>query len=526
MGVDAVAQEPQRGTEEHDFKAFLSEVTRGDSELQSRLLGAIYDDFKDYCAHPPDFQWSMMPEPLPQEVLSSLHLELAGVQLIFRHGARDLTSDQQCFNPMNESFKHCHLASMVAFAKINSDSDAPFLPLVKQVMDAYPSAMKPSKVGCGLGELLDEAKPMTKAFGKALQATYFNSLPRYPGVQDMRFYAGDEQRTLGTLYYILEQLFPNGTESGDLIPLFTRPPASDPWSRNVPCDRANAFLGSLDYKDPALVEHWFPSFAARWRRAAGTEFQANFKDCLNVAKCSAQQGLKLPMGLEVDSALFQESLRVSLAVYHRNFLKDVRAQQLLAAPALFEVEDYLMRLVADDGPLVAFWSSHDLTIMTLLVALGIWDGTWPPYTDAMILEVYRSKDNKSQAFFRWLRGGRALALPWCHDTEMRWSGLCDVQQFLPPEVKVLRNARIYDAECARTSDLEVHNTTSNLEKSRTVHVSIFATWPSSLASTWMLSNLLFCTIGCMAGYVMRDLKRRLNGLPRPESGVREALLGV
>lgn len=61
---------------------------------------ALQEPFKGYCAKAPDAQRMAVPEPPPAHVLQDAKLELRGVQFVFRHGARDLSSDKQCFEPM------------------------------------------------------------------------------------------------------------------------------------------------------------------------------------------------------------------------------------------------------------------------------------------------------------------------------------------------------------------------------------------------------------------------------------------
>merc|ERR1719487_3090669 len=90
-------------------------------------------------------------------------------------------------------------------------------------------------------------------------------------------------------------------------------------------------------------------------------------------------------------------------------------------------------------------------MISMLVALGIWDGIWPGYTDSMLLEVYRSTDDKNQAFFRWLRSGKPLQLPWCRSSDL---GLCNVKDFLPKDIRELRDSHRYAQECAISTTQE------------------------------------------------------------------------
>eukprot|EP00933_Yihiella_yeosuensis_P034489 TRINITY_DN27977_c0_g1_i1.p1 TRINITY_DN27977_c0_g1~~TRINITY_DN27977_c0_g1_i1.p1 ORF type:complete len:489 (+),score=67.49 TRINITY_DN27977_c0_g1_i1:96-1562(+) len=46
---------------------------------------------------------------------------------------------------------------------------------------------------------------------------------------------------------------------------------------------------------------------------------------------------------------------------------------------------------ATEYPSVAIYSGHDTTLMPVLVALGLWDGLWPPFASSLALELWESK---------------------------------------------------------------------------------------------------------------------------------------
>lgn len=504
---------------EKALRGFVAQVATGDRVLQNRLSSAIDDALgSGHCAHPPNFQWDMMSKPLNQEILNASGLEFSAAQLVFRHGARDIISSMQCFAPMNRSLQDCHLSSMVLFQKLGGREHA--VPLVKTVINRHRhetrmvEEVRHMVSDCARGELLDEALPMTNAFGAALEAKYFKHLPRYPKLTDMWFYASDSQRTLGTLYYIIHQLRRDGVEEdGTVFPLYTRPHEADPWGRIVPCQRAMAFRETLSEMDPKMVQAWFPSLTKLWKEAAGTDFRASFRDCLTVAGCSGQEGLKLPQGLQPDSALYHMSVKVALALFQMTYLSDIRAQQLLVAPILFELEDSLLLQAAGDGPMVGFWSTHDGTMVSMLVALGAWDGSWPAYTESLVLELYHSKDDKAQAFFRWLRGGKPLTLPWCPTSSIGPRFLCNIKNFLPGEISLLRDAKVYARECAvpPSGNVEAMNTEKSL--------------PTPLTG---LIGFAFCVLACAGGYLMHDVVWRVRTMLRPTSSsdISQALLPV
>lgn len=188
-------------------------------------------------------------------------------------------------------------------------------------------------------------------------------------------------------------------------------------------------------------------FAEKWRLAAGTDFEAGFHDCLLVAKCSAQQYLKLPDKLQPDSALFRDALRLSLELFQKHYLQDPRALHLLAAPVLVELEKFMYQQVKLSSPVLALWATHDTTILVLLAALGLWNGQWPPYTDTLVVEVYRETHGEAPAsFFRFLHHGTPLVFPWCERRAI--PGLCSLESFIPPWMVQFRNIQDLRKACS------------------------------------------------------------------------------
>ncbi|CAK8996702.1 Lysophosphatidic acid phosphatase type 6 [Durusdinium trenchii] len=404
---------------------------------------ALQQPFEGYCAEAPDAQRSGFPEPPPVHLLRESNLQLRGVQLVFRHGARDLSSDKPCFKPLRRAFKNCSVQTLVSFTGL-APSDPE--PLVREVLDAFPlreadlpgSGYTSGLEGCGLGVLLDDAIPQTKALATELRRQYFHRFSEPPSMNTTRLYSTGKLRTEATLFLMHRELF------GDVpgARLFSRPVSSDPWDMNQHCPRAGHARHARHYKtSQALIEKRFPAFAKQWRLAAGTDFQAGFHDCLLVAKCSKQ--LELPEKLEPESSLFTEALRVSLLLFQEHYMHDPEALHLLAAPALVELEDFILRQAGNSMPL-ALWATHDATILVLLAALGLWNGQWPPYTDTLLIEVYVKTGEipmEPAAFFRFLHHGHPVTFPWCETYFPELPGLCDVKSFLPPWIAPFRDLR-------------------------------------------------------------------------------------
>ena len=247
------------------------------------------------------------------------------------------------------------------------------------------------------------------------------------------------------------------------------------------------------------VQHETQDFAKQWKQAAGTDFQPGFKDCLLVATCSDQRELRLPELLQPGSPLFQEALRVSLKMYQEHYLRDPEALHLLAAPVLIELENFMIKQATQSSPMLAMWATHDTTMLVLLAALGVWNGQWPPYTDTIVLEVYKETSiSNSSAHFRFLHHGVPVVFPWCESISNGQipgvPGLCNLQSFLPPWIVPYRNMQHLREACAKTIKTDPMELDLNLDLSQSNR---FGESLGSISSFVMygLSSIFFMFLG-------------------------------
>jgi len=101
-------------------------------------------------------------------------------------------------------------------------------------------------------------------------------------------------------------------------------------------------------------------------------------------------------------------------------------------------------------PPLALYATHDNTLVNLLIAMDIWDGQWPTYAEALIVEAYRRKmhDGKEQGFVRILRRGKPLNFSACGQRT-----ICTKEEFDGFGKPWLRDERKMDLYCRGTSGL-------------------------------------------------------------------------
>ena len=182
------------------------------------------------------------------------------------------------------------------------------------------------------------------------------------------------------------------------------------------------------------------------------------------------------------------------------------------------------------SPLLAMWATHDTTILVFLAALGVWDGQWPPYTDTVVLEVYKESDSTSlsnESYFRFLHHGVPVVFPWCETQEKEIRshlipGLCNVKSFLPPWITPYRNLQRLRDACARTDP--VGTDAEFLYENHLLHSQSDGFMESWWSRNSCVMYALSCGVFMFLGYCWRELRELSNRNSQFGSAQLESLL--
>lgn len=96
---------------------------------------------------------------------------------------------------------------------------------------------------------------------------------------------------------------------------------------------------------------------------------------------------------------------------------EVESSRLAIGKLLGEIMERLNSKAKESQtePSLYLVSAHDTTLVPLLVALGVYDGNWPPYASYISFELWEdsSADETPNYLVRVLFNGEALPLPRC-----------------------------------------------------------------------------------------------------------------
>nr|XP_009941557.1 PREDICTED: lysophosphatidic acid phosphatase type 6 isoform X1 [Opisthocomus hoazin] len=138
----------------------------------------------------------------------------------------------------------------------------------------------------------------------------------------------------------------------------------------------------------------------------------------------------------VDSMLFlledgsREILQMSVGLLFYNLRKNITEAVDPSSPA-------------EKARKLILYASHDITLIPLLVALGTFDGKWPPYAADVTLELYQHRESKE-----WFVGmsyhGEEQVVKGCR------AGLCPLEEFLEVLSQYAVSPEEYNNLCSQT----------------------------------------------------------------------------
>ncbi|XP_038613661.1 lysophosphatidic acid phosphatase type 6 [Tachyglossus aculeatus] len=127
--------------------------------------------------------------------------------------------------------------------------------------------------------------------------------------------------------------------------------------------------------------------------------------------------------------------------------RDDREQlQMAVGPLLFALQQNLLEAVGPDASSsktrkLYLYAAHDVTLVPLLMALGIFDRKWPPYAADLALELYQHQESR-EWFVRLSYLGEEQVVRGCS------AGMCPLEEFLSALASYSVSPHQYSSLCA------------------------------------------------------------------------------
>ncbi|XP_006018939.1 lysophosphatidic acid phosphatase type 6 isoform X1 [Alligator sinensis] len=121
--------------------------------------------------------------------------------------------------------------------------------------------------------------------------------------------------------------------------------------------------------------------------------------------------------------------------------------QMAVGPLLYALQKNMLEAVASPSSATTarkfiLYASHDVTLIPLLMALGIFDHKWPPYASDVTIELYQHQHSK-EWFVRLSYCGQEQVVKGCK------TGLCPLEEFLNAVSHYILSPEEYSTLCSQ-----------------------------------------------------------------------------
>ncbi|KAG9470727.1 lysophosphatidic acid phosphatase type 6 [Eleutherodactylus coqui] len=162
----------------------------------------------------------------------------------------------------------------------------------------------------------------------------------------------------------------------------------------------------------------------------------------------AEQAHGFPFSVQYEGYLQRTERKVIDIVSYMVRPNDREVMKLMVGPFLYALQSNILeatRRSSDDtqSRKLFLYASHDVTLVPLLVAFGIFDQKWPPYAADITLELYQHQPSR-EWFTRLSYNGKEQVVKGCS------SSLCPLDQFLNALSEVVINPEDYKTKCCLT----------------------------------------------------------------------------
>lgn len=322
---------------------------------------------------------------------------LDSVQVVFRHGARTEHQRSTCFPDDKRANYACNVQTGFNLVPLLEGKLSISAPMIK----LYGAGAE----DCSLGQLLDVGLDQARRLAQYLANAYPQL--KYENIDRITTYSTDTQRTMGTLSTVLSELF---EELDKPLRVHTREFDEDLFALNIPsCPffaNLRATFRQSDVYKATLESDAFKACSTIWQARYQTPLNLKFADdCLLSAYCA---DAPLPGDLQMDPHVFKCVMDISFQLRREKLGSDPSSPYYANGTNLCSVGSFLVfeefKKSIHRNNIASLYAIHDETFVCLLNSLGLWDGRWPKYAEAMAFEFY------SDGKIRIVRDGQVLAL--------------------------------------------------------------------------------------------------------------------
>jgi acid phosphatase len=316
---------------------------------------------------------------------------------------------------------------------------------------------------CGLGALTTKGFQQQLLNGKLLRTAYIDQnslLSPQLNLAELWVRSDNMPRTIQSAQGLLLGLYPPSTDlqAAQILDIYTQDLELDDIMSNYNLCPRYAEVQAESQKTPAYLQHFQNITLPLFKELQNLVHQpvnniGEMFDCMTTHVC---HDVALPSG--IDNLLYQRVV-AEVNYEYNNSVSYPNASYNSQLGIGFLIRDFFLASQGQvNGSTTAklmLWSAHDVTLFSLLVAFGVWDGRWPAYASMLVFEFYEQSD--SSTVVRANYNGKTLVIPGCGNELCSWDNFQKIVASLIPRDP---------ADCDQTSIFKIRPLTLVLDYDR------------------------------------------------------------
>ncbi|KAI8149180.1 histidine phosphatase superfamily [Fennellomyces sp. T-0311] len=332
---------------------------------------------------------------------------------------------------------------------LDSNASKQFVPL-QRLVDAEQLGKHPHvhRAGsCFYGQLTNIGRHSMAALGARLREIYIQRLKFLPDVYDgdaVSIRSTDYARTQESVQQLVAGgLYPADKRNDDFVlKIRTRDPVTDNLFPNPNCYRLRQLAKESKKEVNEICKDKFASLTDRLKKhvdSVSLDSHPSANGILDTLVAARAHGFDLPE--DIDDQVLRDLEDVVVLEWFHGAMHNDEYRRLGMGRLVGEIRDRIEDKVSgkDDTRKLHVYSGHDTTVGPLLISLGAFDKRWPPFSSAVIFELFKQKGGDGgwfkktdKHFVRVRYNDKLLQLPGCAQKGEHYEGdatLCTLEAF-------------------------------------------------------------------------------------------------
>jgi hypothetical protein len=380
-------------------------------------------------------------------------LQLQQVQIVFRHGDRTPLAVLPGHLAPAQTWT-CDSFEVAESVPLESDPSFSFQRFFINGLNFLPGT-------CSTGQLTMLGAKQHYELGSQFRQRYVDTLQFLPAEFDpstIKIRSTDVYRTRLSVQSQLHGLYPPSTRSSVNLPIYTVDPGTEYFYPNTDaCPNLKPLLqATQNTPEYHAFEAAMEPTLEQLENILGVSAaeMPSWTSLYDIVTAAQAHNQTLPQGF--DDALIAKINYAANFIMNVSFSTDKIRRLGMGRVVADLKQNFLDAIQGRPTTKYNLFSAHDTTVGPLVIALGVWDGVWPPYASHLELELWRSASSGAY-FVHGSYNGKDVVFPTCGG-----QAVCPWEQFVQTTDSLIMSD--WRAECGLAEGMKAPKKLSDLKR--------------------------------------------------------------